>query len=472
MAFSLRLSYALVPLLAACSTGGTDPPRRDLSVAVDAGQLDAKMPGLATACGPRTAPVRLSNLPGEHQYPRVSFTGTSYLVAWNTETVEQTGLVNRIDAQLVDGDGQKLGPNLPMSPSSIADQSPPSVAPVTNGTAIAWARRDGKGSTNIVLSTLDNNGQKLSSTGAACLPDKEDCGIVEVTDSGRATYPYLGRPVLTERTAVPTDNVVSLAWLDTRNYPCPPQGCLNLNDVYWKKLQAGGTELIPERRLTPVGANRRHANPRMAFDGASSGVVYRDDTAVLYTDFYFTAVDLVGLVSTSPTKIGSAAGKGLQVGGPDMIYADSAYALVSIAGSTGSANVVFQRLQSNGQSALLPRGVSFTGIACTPTVAFNGEFYGIAWQTDCSLAGSALAFVLVDKQGVRMKADGTSCIGSFDDTCGVQIIVPAEAGLSSFPELVWSGNSNFGLVWMERQGREAGQADANVMFTEIDCKAL
>lgn len=472
MSFASRLA-PLVSLFAAaaCSTGGVDAPA-DMSVTiVDMTTVDAKIPGLATACAPRTAPVKLSALPGEHRYPRVAYSGSTFLAAWNTESTDETGRHNRIDAQLVDGSGQKLGPNLPMSPQTIADDSPPSLAAVTSGTIIAWARRQGD-ATDVVVSTVDATGQKLATNGQPCDPAAIDCGLTQVTAAGTVSQPYLGRPVTGERTGTPTENVLSLAWIDTRHYPCAPEGCLNLNDVYWKKIQANGTELVPERRITPVGFNRRHNNPRMAFDGTFSGIVYRDDTGVLFSDFYFAAVDSLGLIATSPTKFGSAAGRGLQVGGPDLIYDDESYALASIAGSPTQASVVFQRLQSNGQSALLPRGVSFEGVACTPTVAWNGEHYAIAWQTDCSIAGSDLAFVLVDKGGTRIRPDGTSCVGSFDNDCGVQIIVPSEAGLASFPELVWAGNSNFGLVWMERQGRDASTAEANVMFTEIDCKPL
>lgn len=471
MSLASRLISVSALLAAACSAGGDNPDRRDLSVPVDLGVVDAKIPGNATACAPRATPVNVSALPGEHRYPRISFTGTAFLVAWNTQTFDNTGFHNRIDAQLIQGDGTKLGPNLPMSPESIADESPPSIAPVTKGSVVAWVRRSDKGS-DVVLTTVDQVGQKLAATGGPCAPDAPDCGIAQVTDSGKTSMPYLGRPVLAERTASPTENVISVTWLDTRHYPCSDAGCLNLNDVYWKKVEANGTELVPERQLSPVGFDRRHASPRMAFDGTFSGIVYRDDSAVLFTDFYFTAVDGLGLVATSPTKIGSAAGKGLQVGGPDLIYGDSAYSLVSIAGSSNAASVVFQRLQSNGQSALLPRGVSFQGVACTPTIAFNDDHYGIAWQTNCADPGSELAFVLIDKTGSRIRADGTSCLGTFDDACGVQIIVPSEAGLASYPELVWAGGHNFGLTWMEREGREAGQAAANVMFTEIACKPL
>src|SRR5262245_17546699 len=140
-----RLLIALA-LATGCSEGGDDGGPRDLSLQTG-GDLAVRSD---TRCVPGTA-ERLSTLPGRHGGPRLTFTGEGYVAAWNTAL---PGPSHRIDVSLVSADGERLGPNLPMSTMPVADPGAPSLASLTGGTVVAWSRITNEG-TRITLNVLD-----------------------------------------------------------------------------------------------------------------------------------------------------------------------------------------------------------------------------------------------------------------------------------------------------------------------------
>src|SRR5262249_19675626 len=144
-------------------------------------------------------------------------------------------------------------------------------------------------------------------------------------------------------------------------------------------------------------------------------------------------------VSSPPGRIGSAAGSFVGLGTPDLVWAESDYALLTASGDDNGANVVLSRFHQNGTTVLPARGVTFGGVAGTPSLAWGGAQFAVAWQTDCGQAGSALAFELVDKNGVRVRRDGTSCGASLDPDCGVTMLSQTGGSIAASPDLVWAG---------------------------------
>ncbi len=468
------------PLLLLVLTLGCDDfpktPPSDLGTPdLSPGSEDLRVPGAATKCTAAGGAKLLSSLPGSHAYPRLGFTGTTFVAAWNTQVVEMSQVMNRIDVTLTDKDGNKLGPNLPMSRLPVADFWAPSVTPLLGGTVIAWTRVTTGGNqyaTDVVINTLDQTGQKLDPTGTACDPANDACGVFQVTTSGTASYPYLARPQVDLNTAVPTDSQVGLTFVDSRNHPCPPgPGCVGLNDVFWKKIQANGTELIGDRQLTASGSNSRNAFPRLAFDGVHDGIVWRDDSSGVNTNFLFATLDGSGQISSPAAKIGTASGSYVSAGAPDLVWTGVEYALATATGSDVQASVVFQRFQSNGVTSLAPVGVTFGGVSCTPAIAWDGQFYAVVWQTNCGQPGSDLAFELIDALGVRQRPDGTSCGTSLDPSCGVTLLTNNTTEIAAFPELAWAGDRTFGVTWMSTDTGDAGTPQSQVYFSRIDCTA-
>lgn len=458
-----RLCPTLVLLaLAGCTTDRTVP--RDLAMDPDPGAVDMRAPGPATKCQVAGVPELLSNLPGEHAYPRLGFTGTHFVVAWNTRLEDGR---HRIVAALTDRDGHKLGPNIALSAEPLAGDWPPSVTPMLGGTAIAWTRKGASpGETDIVMNTLDPSGQRLDAQGRPCDPGEAACGQFQVTSSGVATYPYLSRPHVDQHSAGPTDNQVSLTWIDGRNHPCASgTPCPQINDVYWKKLQANGTVLVPDRRITT--AIGRFAFPRMAFDGAKNGIVWRDDAPGTSTDFYFATLEPQGVVSAAPKKIGVAMGALVAEGAPDLIWTGADYALATATGSDTSASVILQRFEANGQSTLGPIGVTFSGVACTPAITWNGRYFAVVWQTRCGQPGSDLGFELLDAEGFRLRPDGTRC--GLDPECGMLRLTANGSQISSYPELAWAGGGTFVVAWTQSDVADGGARASQIYFARVEC---
>jgi hypothetical protein len=429
---------------------------------------DMTVAGPATTCAALSTPHLLSNLPGSHAFPRIGWSGTNFVAAWNTSVDVMSTIQHRIDVSLVDADGNKLGPNIPLSRMPEADFWAPSVTPLLNGTAVAWTRL-GATTSDIVLNTLDASGQRLDVNGVACDPADDTCGEFQVTSSGMAAYPYLERPQQASHTAMPTDTQIGLAFIDQRNNPCLPGPCTVQNDVYWKKLQSNGTVLVNDRRITP--ASKLFGFPRLAFDGVHEGLVWREDGAGSST-FFFATLDAQGQVSSGPMQIGSASGSFISAGAPDLIWNGAEYALATATGSSASANVVFQRFQSNGVPSLTPVAVSFGGVGCTPAISWDGEYWAVVWQTDCGQPGSNLAFELIDAQGFRVRPDGTSCGNSQDPMCGVVTLTQNTTAVAAFPEIAWMGNHAFGVVWMSTDSPpDAGTQPSQIYFTRVDCAA-
>lgn len=419
-------------------------------------------------CAPTGFTNLMSNLSGQHASPRITTNGTGYTVAWLTG-IPGTPASFRVDAAVTDQAGKRIGPNVALSVQNVADADPPSVAPVNGGTAIAWTRKAGA-ATDIMLTVLDGNGQKLDAAGAPCEPSDTNCGLLPLTRSGTAHTPFLERPYGDQHESGPTQNQLGLAFVDTRNHPCNTQPCSEGNDVFWKRIQTNGAELLFEKALTSSVA-QRYASPRLAFDGVHQAAVWRDVTTGTNSDLFFTTIDNLGQISSAAKKIGSASGANAP-STPDILWTGNEYALVSATGTDATAAVLFQRQSPSGTSTLLPTGVTFGGSACAPAIAFDGEAYGIVYQTDCNRSGSDLAFVRIAADGTRFAIDGTSCGDSVDPKCGQVTFSHSELEGASRPEIVRGTDGSFAVVWM--QGKEGASLDStaplNVYLQRIRCE--
>jgi hypothetical protein len=442
----------LLILIIGCSEGGGGDDR-DLAVGIDMAIPQA----MSTICTPASAtPKLLSALPGKHKNPRLAFSGQGYVVAWNTEIDNGGSPAYRIDLAITDADGNRLGPNVSLTADAVADPSPPTLAPLSGGVVVAWTRITNSG-THIFLSTFDDNGQRLDPNGVPCDPGMAECGLYQVTSRGNEREPFLTRPTVAAHTALPTDNQVGLSWI---------QGAGALGDVYWKKVQGNGAELIPDKPITAVSG--KYALPRMAFDGVHQGISWRDDATSPGADFYFATLDALGQISSQAAKVGSASGPYAAMGSPDLIWSDGDYALVAATGGAPAATITIERFAANGVNVLPAHGVTFGGIACTPSVAWDGEAYAVTWQTICGMPGSGLAFELVDKNGQRLAPDGTVCPVN-EPACGTTILAGNAATRQTDPEMVWAGGGSFGVTWTEQEALDGGGDSSEVYFQRVDC---
>jgi hypothetical protein len=236
--------------------------------------------------------------------------------------------------------------------------------------------------------------------------------------------------------------------------------------VWWKKIQGNGNILVPDKQITVMPG--KYALPRMAFGGVDQGISWRDDARSPTADFYFATLDGLGQISSQAMMVGSATGPYSTLSTPDLIWSDSDYALVAATGGSPSAAITLERFATNGVNLLPAHGVTFGGTPCTPTVAWDGEAYGVSWQTLCGMPGSAMAFELVDKAGQRLSASGTVCPAT-EPTCGTTFLASNASTQQSDPEMVWAGSHSYAVVWTEISSDDAGASASDVYFTRVDC---
>jgi hypothetical protein len=408
-------------------------------------------------------PRLLSIVPGSHTLPRLTWNGQGYVFAWDTALDSAGAVHHRVDAQLTDSNGDRIGPNLALSQQPIADGNAPSLSPLVGGTLIAWTRKVGALS-NVVVDMLDQTGQKLDAAGNACDP-AADCGTFAVTSSDAARHPSLSRPTL-GRSAEPTETEIGLTWV-SGTQPCPADGpCEGPAHVYWKQVRSNGIASIPDKQLTVVSG--RFTLPRLAYDGVHYGLTWRDDSQAT-TGFIFATIDVLGQISTAPARVSSASTTLRAGDAADLVWSGTDYALVYSTDDAATTKIDFQRFASNGVALLQPTPATVNGVACTPAVAWDGEHYAVAWQTFCGQPSSQAAFELLDAQGQRINADGTACDIAVDPNCGILHAPPSTSAIAGTPDLVWAGGHTFGLVWAQIDAPDGGGGESQVYFNRIEC---
>jgi hypothetical protein len=444
----------------------------------DGGTGDAHTGGPATRCTPLGSAKLISTLPGAHYGPRIGYTGSGFVVGWNTE-LDRTGPRNRIDLALTAPDGTHLGPNLPLTDQPVADPGGPSLSPLVGGTMVAWTRLTQSGAnmaSDIVLSAIDPNGQRIGADGNLCDPSDSSCGLFPLTSSGTAWEPELSRPQVDSSNGGPIDHQVSLAFVDARNYACSSVPCTTPNDIYWKRVQVNGTVVVPDERITQPATSAFHGYPRLAFDGVHEGLVFSTFSSATQAMFSFVVLNSAGTVNSGPDAVGMASGQLVSAGAPALVWDGQDYGLTTATGSDAQASVVFQRFLSNGVASFSPVGVTYGGVACTPRVAWDGQYFAVVWQTECGKPGSDIAFELLDKSGFRVRADGTSCGNSVDPACGVTLLTTKESTLiNAKPDIAWAGAHSFGVVWSttdvsgEALDAAAAANSSEIYIQRIDC---
>jgi hypothetical protein len=170
-----------------------------------------------------------------------------------------------------------------------------------------------------------------------------------------------------------------------------------------------------------------------------------------------------------PADVGTAGERLLALDGPDLMWSGEDYALAGTNNDGKGAHINFQRFASNGVGLVAPRPASFGDPACRPVLAWDGERYGLVWQTLCGQPGSEVVFALLDRQGGRIHADGTSCDAAADPECGLVHMTSGAASSASSPDVTWAGGRSFGIAWTQLGLPDAGDDEAQVYFARVDC---
>ncbi|NUO52149.1 MAG: hypothetical protein HOV80_25125 [Polyangiaceae bacterium] len=190
-----------------------------------------------------TAPVQVSDgFGGFSVNPDLGWTGNNFIAVWQDE---REGVFD-IFGQVIDIDGNLIGPDVKMTEAGNLQNESPIVAASSSGIGVVWSRNfQGNGTSFIQFATYDFTLQQVS----------------EVLDLTDGTTKPVG-PV-----AVWNDGEYVVAWAD---YTASPKA------IYAAVIGEDGTLLIPPKPITsPGGSNSRYVTLKPLGDRVL--VVYADD---------------------------------------------------------------------------------------------------------------------------------------------------------------------------------------------------
>ena len=208
------------------------------------------------------------------------------------------------------------------------------------------------------------------------------------------------------------------------------------------------TKLGPDIRLTDTAFVVE--SPQVAWSGTELGVVWHDERASS-GEIYFMRVSPNGTPIGDHVLVTDFA-PGARAQEPHIVWAHGEYGVAWTDNRNGNDDIYFARVSAAGQ--VLGANTQVTADPATqktPTIAWNGDAYGIAWRDVRGGQGLEIYFALVGADGVKMGAD---------------VRITDDPGGSVSPALAWSG-TEFGMVW-----RDFREGLGDVYFTRISADGV
>jgi hypothetical protein len=221
----------------------------------------ARLDALGNKIGADTQVEFFSDEAGE---PWIVWTGTEYGVAWEDYRLGRAGVYfARVDAS-----GNKIGDEIPVSRSiGFYFYMKPILVWTGQEYGVAWSD-ESTGSFDVYFARLDARGNLIGE-------------ILDVRDA--AGHAYLGDLVW-------NGQEFGIAWQDYRG------GSSSESEVYFARVGADGNLIGSEVRVTT--ASGQSNAPTLAWNGSGWGVAWNDNRQSSYYDIYFGRLDAAG------TKIG------------------------------------------------------------------------------------------------------------------------------------------------------------------------
>ncbi|MCC6751621.1 MAG: hypothetical protein IT371_28475 [Deltaproteobacteria bacterium] len=393
--------------------------------------------------------------------PRLAWSEGVYGIAWAQDLANGGQYATQPMLALFDAEGEPVGKPLALTEKGTANPADPvGIAGVPDGFAVVWADRRQSGDKRaLVLARVNAKGQRLAGTAPCTAPG---CGEVHLLSAMYASSPHLVRPGFLGLEGRAKTTSLAVTWRDGRNvkpptFPGGPEE--GRYDVFMKVVKLDGTQVLPEQRITTDTSRPHPATPVSSFDGTKYAMVWRDLADLGASELFFALVAADGRVLTEEKTL--AVNRGLAASAPDLVWAGPEFGVAySDNPDKDNGSIRFARVTRAGE-LLASQTVTTFGNPCTPTVAFNGERYAVAWQDRCGADGSKLVFALIDDGGKPLLPDGKSCLTSESPDCGLVTVSTEKDGTAAYPNMISVGGK-FALTWMNAPKRL-------IQFTHIVC---
>ncbi|MHC4837224.1 MAG: TolB family protein [Planctomycetota bacterium] len=209
-------------------------------------------------------------------------------------------------------------------------------------------------------------------------------------------------------------------------------------ELFFSAVSAAGAKVGVDRKLTTgfAGEARR---PSLVFDGAGFAVAWQDTrnnpgggAVSPISDIYFGRFTLnqAGEPIFSETRVTTTDADSVL---PSLVRTDTGYAVAWTEIGGGTQNIMMQRLTVGGVLDGDPIAVTDTdSTSSTPSLAWNGNGYGVAWQ-DTRSGQVQIWFQEINANGGLVNA---------------AVRVSQDNRASSAPSLVWNGDG-YGVAWQD-----------------------
>jgi len=277
---------------------------------------------------------------GYSKWPQLVWTGTDYGLAW---TDSRTGWFDIFFA-LVSASGEKIGDDVRVTTypsvsylSSLVGNGP--------GFGVAWHDYRLGGYLEIFFAILDETGTKIT-----------DDILVTADDNHSSIGPKLAW----------TGDEYGIAWTDQADLT---------NEIYFGRISDVGEVQEGQVRVSELGSTS--SGPSLVWTGSEYAMCWLDSRHG-ETEIYFARVSESGELLGDEVRVTDTDANSTS---PSLIWNGAEFGVAWVEGSSGSTEVYFVRLASDGTVlGDMVRVSSSEGAAQLPSLVYNGENYALSWQ--------------------------------------------------------------------------------------------
>lgn len=268
-----------------------------------------------------------------------------------------------------------------------------------------------------------------------------DAGPME--DAGPACTPLAPRPLATGAVAAAGPVIVAagpgygVAWSDVRG---------TARQLFFQRIDATGALAgEPTRVTSDEGAS---AAPDLVWTGSEFALAWHDDRDT-NTEIYFTRLSSTGAEIGSDVRVTLDPARSEF---PSLAWTGDGYGVAWNDTRDGSFQIYFARLDpAGGRVGMDQRVTTTTNLAASPSLAWTGDGYGVAWHDTRDMMGLQIYFARLDLAGAL---------------AGTETRLSDLAVRGGQASLAWSGGQH-GVAWMDPTGM-----GGEIYFGHLDARGV
>ncbi len=218
----------------------------------------------------------------------------------------------------------------------------------------------------------------------------------------------------------------SLVWANTEYGVCWEDYRDGDSEIYFARIDAGGTKIGSDIRLTNALVNSR--SPSLVWNGTEYGVCWHDSRDGGDFEIYFTRLDYHGVQQGSDIRITNNSFSSIYT---SLVWTGTEYGVSWQDNRDGNYQIYFTRIDSLGNK--IGTDIRITNAineSLYPSLVWGGTGYGVSWQ-DNRDGNYQIYFARIDSLGNKIGSDIRITNVPFD---------------SFYPSLVRNGNG-YGVSW-------------------------